>query len=44
MKWISATHEESSDVSFNKLINEAVVKFDLSPLDAEVLQSFFKKV
>lgn len=43
VKWISATHEEKPDVSFNKLINEAVMKFDLSPLDSEFLHGFFKK-
>lgn len=43
VKWISAAHEDKPDISFNKLINEAVIKFDLSPLDAEFLQGFFKK-
>ncbi len=43
VKWISTTREEKPDVSLNKLINEAVMKFDLSPLDAEFLQGFFRK-
>ena len=41
--WISATHEDKPDVSLNKLINDAVIKFDLSPLDSEFLHGFFKK-
>ncbi|MFA7684340.1 MAG: hypothetical protein WCX84_05985 [Syntrophales bacterium] len=43
VKWISANHEEKPDVSLHKLINEAVVRFDLSPLDSDFLHSFFKK-
>lgn len=43
VKWISATHEDKPDVSLNKLINDAVIKFDLSPLDSEFLHGFFKK-
>jgi len=43
VKWISAKHEEKPDVSLSKLIDEAVIKFDLSPLDSEFLHGFFKK-
>jgi hypothetical protein len=43
VKWISATHEDKPDVSLNKLINEAVMRFDLSPKDSEFLHGFFKK-
>jgi len=43
VKWIAAKREEKHDVSLNKLIDEAVIKFDLSPLDSEFLHGFFKK-
>ena len=43
VKWISANHEEKPDIPINKLINEAVMKFDLSPLDSEFLRGFFKQ-
>ncbi len=43
VKWIAAKREEKQDVSLNKLIDEAVIKFDLSPLDSEFLHGFFKK-
>lgn len=43
VKWISAKREEKPDCSLNKLIDEAVIKFDLSPLDSEFLHGFFKK-
>ncbi|MDD5711962.1 MAG: hypothetical protein PHY31_04290 [Smithellaceae bacterium] len=43
IKWISATMEEKPDRSLAKLVEEAVFKFDLSPVDSEFLIGFFKK-
>jgi hypothetical protein len=43
VKWISAHLAEDPGQSRNKLIHEAVFKFDLSPLDAEFLMNFFRK-
>ena len=43
IKWISLGREENPDKPLIKLIDEAVFKFDLSPVDAEFLIGFFKK-
>ena len=43
VKWISAHLVEDPGQSRGKLIQEAVFKFDLSPLDAEFLMNFFRK-
>ncbi len=43
IKWISSRLEENAAQSRSKLIDEAVFKFDLSPLDAEFLMNFFRK-
>jgi hypothetical protein len=42
VKWISYQLEDGSGKSVNKLIEQAVFSFDLSPKDAEYLMSFFK--
>lgn len=41
VKWISENLEANPDQRRTKLIEEAVFKFDLSPLDAEFLLNFF---
>ena len=41
VRWISETRQETPDASLPKLINEACVKFDLSPADTEFLSRFF---
>lgn len=41
IKWISQSREEKPKVPLGKLIEEAVFKYDLSPLDAEFLLGFF---
>ena len=41
VRWISEMREEMQDASLPKLINEACVKFDLSPADTEFLSRFF---
>jgi hypothetical protein len=43
VKWISAEINDHPDKSVQKLVNEAVTRFDLSPKDAEFLMSFYKK-
>ncbi len=43
VKWISAEISEHPDKSVQKLVNEAVTRFDLSPKDTEFLMSFYRK-
>jgi hypothetical protein len=43
VKWISAEINDNPDKSVQKLLNEAVTRFDLSPKDTEFLISFYKK-
>jgi hypothetical protein len=43
VKWISAQIGENPDQSVQKLVNEAVTRFDLSPKDSDFLISFYKK-
>jgi len=43
IKWISHALEEKPDQSVGKLVEQAVFKFDLSPVDSEFLIGFFKK-
>ncbi|MCG6538405.1 MAG: hypothetical protein L7F78_27735 [Syntrophales bacterium LBB04] len=43
VKWISENMEANPEQSRMKLIEEAVFKFDLSPLDTEFLMGFFRK-
>lgn len=43
VKWIASRLEENPPQPRHKLIDEAVFKFDLSPLDAEFLTNFFQK-
>ena len=42
IKWVSENLEEKREQSLQKLIEKAVFKFDLSPVDAEFLASFFR--
>jgi len=41
VKWISDTRADNPGVSLFKLINEACLRFDLPPKDAEFLMHFF---
>jgi hypothetical protein len=41
VRWISEERQEKKDANIAKLIDEACVKFDLSPTDAEFLIRFF---
>jgi len=42
IQWVSENLEEKREQSLHKLIEKAVFKFDLSPVDAEFLASFFR--
>ncbi|SPJ14165.1 conserved hypothetical protein [Syntrophobacter sp. SbD2] len=42
VKWISAEISDNPDKSVQKLVNEAVTRFALSPKDTEFLMSFYK--
>ncbi|HYA12570.1 MAG TPA: hypothetical protein VEF37_06345 [Thermodesulfovibrionales bacterium] len=41
VRWISEERQSREDVNLGKLINEACVKFDLSPADTDFLFRFF---
>jgi hypothetical protein len=42
VKWISENLKLSSDQSIQKLINQAIAQFDLSPKDSELLIDFYR--
>lgn len=42
IKWISAERQEDEQKGILKLIEEACIRFNLSPVDGEFLDSFFK--
>ena len=43
VKWISEERKYNPEAKPAKLIEEACLKFDLSPMDADYLLNFFKK-
>ncbi len=43
VKWISENLEANPEQSRIKLIEQAVFRFDLSPIDTEFLMNFFRK-
>jgi len=43
VRWISAEREENESKRIRVLIEEACVRFNLSPMDEEFLISFFSK-
>ncbi len=43
IKWIAAELTENPDKPVQKLVNEAVMRFDLSPKDSEFLMAFYRK-
>jgi hypothetical protein len=44
VKWISAHLEEKPGLSPQKLVQDAILRFDLSPKEAEFLLEFYRKV
>jgi len=43
IKWISCEREEHPDKTIQQLINEATLRFDLSPREGEFLLGFYGK-
>jgi hypothetical protein len=43
VKWISEERKYNPQAKASKLIEEACLKFDLSPMDAEYLSNFLKQ-
>ncbi len=43
VKWISDERTYGVEKTLSKLIEDACLKFDLSPMDAEYLVNFFRK-
>ena len=43
IKWISSHLDVNPDAPVQKLVNEAVARFDLSPKDAEFLAGFYRQ-
>jgi hypothetical protein len=43
VKWISDERTYGAKKTFLKLIEEASLKFDLSPMDADYLVNFFRR-
>ncbi len=41
VKWVSGNLQEEPGQPLNPLVQEAIFKFDLSPLDADFLIRFF---
>jgi hypothetical protein len=41
IKWVSTNLEEKDSHSLKKLIQDAILKFDLSPKDSDFLMNFF---
>jgi hypothetical protein len=43
VKWISGELQEDPNKSIQILVNDAVLRFDLSPKEAEFLTGFYRK-
>lgn len=43
LKWISAELTEHPEKPVQKLVSEAITRFDLSPKDSEFLIGFYRK-
>ena len=41
VKWVSSNIQESPGIPVQPIVQEAIFKFDLSPLDAEFLIGFY---
>ncbi|MRR54416.1 MAG: hypothetical protein EG822_07885 [Deltaproteobacteria bacterium] len=44
VKWISGHLLEDPDCAIMPLVNEAIFKFDLSPMDAEFLIGMYRRI
>lgn len=43
LKWISGQVEDHPETPVNTLVNEAILRFDLNPKEAQFLVNFYKK-
>ena len=43
VKWISEMRQDDPEAKLSKLIEQACLKFDLSPMDGDYLQKFFRE-
>ena len=43
VKWVSANLQENADQPVQPLVQQAIFKFDLSPMDADFLIGFYSK-
>ena len=43
VKWVSGNLQENPDQPVHPLVQEAIFKFDLSPIDAEFLIGFYSQ-
>jgi hypothetical protein len=43
VKWVSMNLQETPDQPVQKLVQEAIFKFDLSPRDSDFLINFYSK-
>lgn len=43
VKWVSGCLQESHHQAVQKLVNEAILRFDLSPKDADFLIRFYRE-
>jgi len=43
IKWVSTHLLEDPDQKLSPLVQEAIFKFDISPIDAEFLINFYRK-
>jgi hypothetical protein len=43
VKWVSANLQEDADQPVQPLVQQAIFKFDLSPMDADFLIGFYSK-
>jgi hypothetical protein len=43
VKWVSINLQEEPDQPLNKLVHEAIFKYDLSPRDADFLINFYSR-
>jgi hypothetical protein len=44
VQWISSHLLEDSECAILPLVNEAIFRFDLSPMDAEFLIGFYRRI
>ncbi len=43
VQWISASLQNNSGMSLWKLVEEAINRFDLNPIEAEMLMQFYRE-